>query len=224
MKKLITFCLWGDNPKYYIGAIKNAELAPKIYPEWTCRFYVGNTIGDDIITELGKLGAEVLIHVTPGDWRGMFWRFEPASEDDVDAFISRDCDSRLNEREAAAVKEWMDGPHLVHSMGDHLFHFNPSQALMGGMFGMKKYACPNMIELINQFKDRYPDAWQCDQDFLRDYIWPIVRYKVLAHSDFHPRCQPFPIKRNGLEFIGEIFDENDQPNLEHREILRKLIG
>ena len=38
MKKIIAFSLWGDQPKYTVGAIKNADLAKEIYPDWTCRF------------------------------------------------------------------------------------------------------------------------------------------------------------------------------------------
>ncbi len=34
MNKVISFSLWGDNPKYTIGAIKNAELSKTIYPDW----------------------------------------------------------------------------------------------------------------------------------------------------------------------------------------------
>ena len=41
--KIISFCLWGDLPKYNVGAIRNAELAQKIYPDWICRFHIANT-------------------------------------------------------------------------------------------------------------------------------------------------------------------------------------
>jgi len=34
MKKIISFSLWGDNPVYTQGAIRNAELAKEIYPDW----------------------------------------------------------------------------------------------------------------------------------------------------------------------------------------------
>ena len=41
MKKIISFCLWGDDPKYTKGAIENADIATELYPSWTCRYYVG---------------------------------------------------------------------------------------------------------------------------------------------------------------------------------------
>ncbi len=36
MKRVISYSLWGDNPKYTIGAIKNAELALTYYPDFEC--------------------------------------------------------------------------------------------------------------------------------------------------------------------------------------------
>lgn len=41
IKKIIAFSLWGDNPKYTVGAIKNAKLTSEIYPGWISRFYCG---------------------------------------------------------------------------------------------------------------------------------------------------------------------------------------
>lgn len=209
-KKLITFSLWGDDPKYCVGAIRNAELTRRFYSGWLPRFYIGTSVPEEIIKELRQHTDQIILMDQPGDWRDMFLRFHPASEDDVEIFISRDCDSRLSEREAAAVQEWIDSPRLVHSMGDHPHHFNPSRALMGGMFGMKQHACPEMTKLIDKFIMEYPDAWQCDQSFLKDIIWSRIQHKVLAHSDIHPGCQRFSITRKDKEFIGAIIGPNEE--------------
>ncbi len=80
MKKVVSFSLWGKQPKYLIGALRNAELCPRIYPGWVARFYVGASVPLDILHRLSLLGAEVIRMNEPGDWRGMFWRFEAASE------------------------------------------------------------------------------------------------------------------------------------------------
>ncbi len=231
MKKVIAFSLWGDNPKYCVGAVKNAELAAIHYPDWICRFYIGTIseplanvpigglFGKTIFLLKGMENVEVVFLDQPANWQGMFWRFAPASEDDVDVFISRDCDSRLSAREAAAVNEWLQGPRLVHSMADHPYHFHPKAGLMGGMFGMKKHACPQMKDLIAQFKAKYPNAWQCDQDFLRDYIFPLVANKIHPTSDLHIGCNRFPLPREGGEFVGEIIGPSEEIlHPEHREI------
>lgn len=232
MKKVITFSLWGEDAKYCTGALRNAELAPEIYPGWTCRFYLsGQKPEYNSDTPIGVMSntvrylmqmdhVEIVTADEPPNWRGMFWRFRPASEDDVDVFISRDCDSRLSLREAQAVEEWLASPQLVHSMGDHPYHFNPSQALMGGMFGMKRYACPEMRKIIDLFLSQYPDAWQCDQSFLKDHIWPIVQHKVMAHSDMHAGCNPFPSDRHDKDFVGAVIGPNDERlHPEHHKVL-----
>jgi protein O-GlcNAc transferase len=111
MKKIISFCLWGDNPKYTIGAIENAKLAKTIYPDWTCRFYVGNSTPDEIWDKLYDMDNTEMINMEiDGDWSGMFWRFYPASENDVDVFIVRDTDSRLSKEKK---KPLMNGYHQI---------------------------------------------------------------------------------------------------------------
>ena len=57
MKKLITFSLYGQQPKYSYGTICNVEIAKTIYPDWICRIYYGNSVSNEIIDKLKKLSA-----------------------------------------------------------------------------------------------------------------------------------------------------------------------
>ncbi len=36
MAKIISLSVWGSKPQYSVGAIKNIELAEKIFPDWKC--------------------------------------------------------------------------------------------------------------------------------------------------------------------------------------------
>ena len=233
-QKLITFSLWGENPLYHIGAIRNAELASRIYPGWTCRFYIGSSVPFSVTEELtqgtkhwaryteidGKLEPmcggsfdpielEIYHMAEPGDWTSMFWRFWPASEDDVDVFISRDCDSRLSEREAAAVDEWMQGPKLIHVMRDHPDHSAP---MMGGLWGAKRDALPNLKDQIQKYTRG--DFWQVDQNFLREIVWPANYHKVFAHDNWNrflvAKTMMFPRPRDGNEFVGAIIGAHEE--------------
>jgi hypothetical protein len=136
-KKIISYSLWGNLPIYTIGAIRNAELAKEIYPDWICRFYIGDDVSDDIVSQLDDFdNTEVIImEHKENDWQGMFWRFYAVNaNDDVDYVIFRDTDSRLSVREREAVKEWMDSGKYFHIMRDHPYHNEP---IMGGMWGCK---------------------------------------------------------------------------------------
>lgn len=101
-KRIISFSLWGDNPKYTIGAIKNAELAPTIYLGWTCRFCTA----DDVPPQILSKSRSVKLELAPL-WSGLFWRFYAAGDPEAEAVIVRDTDSRLNWREQVAVAEWL---------------------------------------------------------------------------------------------------------------------
>ena len=205
MKKIISFSLWGDNPTYTQGAIRNAELAKEIYPDWVCRYYIGRSTPQQTIDTLSLFdNTEVIVMDVDGDWTGMFWRFYPAGEQDVDVVIIRDCDSRLNNREKDAVNEWLNSDKGFHIMRDHPYH---TTEILGGMWGSKKGVTPNIKQQIESYIKG--DFWQVDQNFLRDIIYPIVKNNSLVHDEFFEHI-PFPSKREPKRFVGQAFNDKDE--------------
>lgn len=207
MNKVISFSLWGDNPKYTVGAIRNAELAPIIYPNWTCWFYVGNNVPQDILQELEKHNhCKILKKNDQCDWTSMFWRFEAGYADDADVCIFRDTDSRLSMREKYAVDEWLNSSKNVHIMRDHPFHNFP---ILGGMWGIKKDGKYDIKSMLNRFDKK--DNYGIDYDFLANSIYKdsLARDDQLVHDEFFEH-KPFPSTRSaGKEFVGDVFDEYD---------------
>jgi len=219
MKKIIAFSLWGDNPKYTIGAVKNANLTNIIYPGWISRFYCGTSVPDDIIKELKSVeNTEIIIMNETGNWKGMFWRFYPASEEDVDIMLSRDTDSRLNLREKYAVDEWLKSDKDFHIMRDHPYH---STVILGGMWGVRNHLLKDMKNYINDYiKGNY---WQIDQQFLKNKIYPIIRNNTFVHDEYFNYenwKKKFPVNRVGKEFVGEAFTFDDKPNMQHRNLIK----
>src|SRR5690606_6062050 len=98
----LSFSLWGEEPHYTIGAIRNAELAREIYAGWRMLVYHDNTVPKDILAELQQLQVK-LIDMTGSPIYGLFWRFLAADIDDCSHAIFRDTDSRLTLRERKAV-------------------------------------------------------------------------------------------------------------------------
>ena len=205
MKKIISFSLWGKNPVYNTGSIRNAELAKIIYPDWVCRFYYGTSTLNETIEKLKTFDNVELVDMgVEGDWTGMFWRFYPSSEPDVDVVIVRDCDSRLNQREKDAVDEWLISDKGFHIMRDHPAH---GTEILGGMWGSKKNNVNNMKELIDDYiKGNF---WQVDQNFLREKIYPSVKNNSMVHDEYFEH-NPFPTVREYKQFVGQAFDENDK--------------
>jgi len=215
MKKIISFSLWGSNPVYAIGAVRNAELAKEIYPDWICRFYIGKSVPVEIIDSLVKKNnTEVFIMNEAGDWTGMFWRFYPASEPDVEVVISRDTDSRLNLREKAAVDEWLAGDKDFHIMRDHPYH---TTEILGGMWGVRGSLLSNMTSMILDYTKG--DFWQVDQNFLKERVYPLVKTHACVHDEFFEK-RAFPTIRTSKRFVGQAFTgDDDLLHPEHAEML-----
>jgi hypothetical protein len=202
-KKIISFSLWGDNPKYTLGAIKNAKLASTIYSNWICRYYIGLSTPTEIVDELKHMNnTEIVIMNEQGDWNSMFWRFLPIGDNDIDVMLSRDCDSRLSIREKLCVDEFINSDKMFHNMIDHPFH----NGIMGGMWGAKKGVLNNMKELI----DNWPktNQWQTDQSFLNTIVTPIIGDNIFIHDSINKRN--FPIKRKDYEYVGESYNGYDE--------------
>ena len=216
MKKVISFSLWGDNPKYTIGAIKNAELIDTIYPGWIGRFYCGKSVPIDIIEILKTYtNVEVIEMEENGDWSGMFWRFYACEDSDV--MISRDTDSRLNLREKNAVDEWLNSDKDFHIMRDHPYH---NALILGGMWGVRNGILKNIVDLIKNYNKG--DFWQVDQNFLSEQIYPIVVNTSFVHDSYHninPWSKNFSIERINQEFVGDVFDEHNQRHPKYFKLL-----
>jgi len=216
MKKVISFSLWGDNPKYTVGALRNAELAATIYCDWICRFYCGKSVPENITSQLkSHKNVEVVDMDEHGDWTGMFWRFYACEDSDV--MISRDTDSRLSFREKNAVDEWLESNKDFHIMRDHPYH---TTEILGGMWGCRNGVLSNIKNIINEYNKG--NFWQVDQNFLKEKIYPIIKNNSFVHDSFFKVEQDrknFPSERFNKEFVGDVFDENNNRHPEYFKFL-----
>lgn len=194
-KNIIAFSLWGDDPVYTHGAIVNAQMAPNIYPSWQCRFYCDDSVPAPIRNELKRLGSDVRLIEDAGlnDLKTI-WRFLVADDPNVDRFICRDTDSRLNSQEAVAVDAWIKSGKPFHMMRDHIYHM---EVMLAGLWGGVTGLLPNVRELANTALGYSRNRWN-DQEFLRDVIWPMIRNRACVHDsvyqfrgagDFPPHCR-----------------------------------
>ena len=223
MTKVISFCLWGNDPKYVQGAIRNAEIAEKLFPDWECWFYLPSLPIHPIVAQVSHLSNVkfILEPDSPADWTAMFLRFQPAADPKVEAMISRDCDSRLSMREKVAVDAWMESDRGFHIMRDHPWH---GSSILGGMWGVKNNVLPDMDTLMEEWDQE--NRWQTDQDFLNTIVYPRIAHTCMVHASFFKmerHARDFPVQRNGTEFIGQVFDENEVTVAEHVEALAQAL-
>lgn len=210
---VISFSVFGKDPKYTVGLLKNLELSKIIYPNWIVYIYYNNTVPEEFIEKYKKFDNVVLYDMSNYNIPGMFWRFLPFQE--VERFISRDADSRLSMREKLAVDEWIHSDKTLHIMRDHPHH---DVCIFGGMFGLKIDQNFILEYKINEWiidKDKSLFNRMGDVYFLRDVVYSnyVDKGDVLAHDSVYtnkyPFSKPFPTPMVDYRFVGEIYHPDD---------------
>lgn len=200
---VIAFSLWGNDIRFITGALANIELARKHYPGFQCWIYCATDVSLENREVLANHGFHVITrNAIFGIHDGLFWRFEPASNPDVGVFLSRDLDSRINPREAAAVNEWLATGKRLHTMRDHYEHIVP---ILGGMWG-----CLAAWDEFGRLLRKWTKIGRMgyDQDFLKEIIWPLVRdHDAVAHdlytTDTEVSTPNGPFTYKPIEFFGQ---------------------
>lgn len=199
--KVISFSIWGSNVKFLVGAVNNIKAAKLYYPSWKCRIYCANNIPAEWRRDLFAEGFDVHMRsATHGLHDGLFWRFEAAFDPKVETFLSRDLDSVVNPREAAAVNAWLETGKRLHTMRDHYEHIMP---IMGGMWGCHHW--PELEQLLASWKQI--GNMGDDQIFLKERVWPLVREKDCIAHDLYTEDTPVTTPRGlfvykPVEFFG----------------------
>jgi len=176
---VLSFSLYGADPLYCRGAVRNAELAPRIYPGWVVRFAVDDCVPLQVLDQLRSLGCEIVVmQKSLGPEYGKFWRYLVAADPSIERFTCRDADSRLNVREKAAVDEWIASGEPFHVMRDSFFHRR--KRMMGGMWGGVGGALPDIAERIDAW-GRY-ERWGDSDGFMSEIVWPLVADRCICHD------------------------------------------
>lgn len=202
-QSVISFTLWGADPRYLRGALQNVLAARDLYKGWVCRFYADDSVDALFLEVLAAEGAEVLLESGADERVRLSRRFLVASDPAVGRFLVRDCDSVVSAREAAAVNEWVKSKLPFHVMRDWYTHTDP---MLAGMWGGLAGAFPDFEGALKSFRDKTLPSVTWDQLFLRERVWPAIRDQAMIHD----RCfnsynaRPFPTGTPpGREHVGQ---------------------
>lgn len=185
-QNVISFSLWGGNPRYLRGALRNVLLAPDFYSGWVVRINVDDSVPKEFIKLVSELGAQVVVQPRTLSIREkLCWRFQVANDPLVGYFLVRDADSVFSVREVNAVSEWLASDRFFHVMRDWWTH---TDLMLAGMWGGVSGVLPNLSEMLTSYVSDSVETPNIDQWFLRDKVWAYVRSSCMMHD----RCFNLP--------------------------------
>jgi len=230
-QKIVSFTFFKQNitsksdgvRQYFAGISANLLLMSELYPGFVMRLYYD--VDSDTELELNRLKANTPnLDLCPADNNPrlgnmarlypLIWRFLPSLDPQVSLFLSRDLDSRLSAREAAAVNQFLRSDRMVHVMRDNPNH---SASMMGGMWGARldpttrqqfKSSFRRMFKDGLSYAARASGGW--DQAVLKRYVWPWAKKTLMSHDSYtcnqFSGTRAFPTQRlKGVgNYVGSI--------------------
>ncbi|MEX0371374.1 MAG: hypothetical protein AB3N09_12140 [Tateyamaria sp.] len=222
-RNVISFSLFGRDPSYRLGAVRNAIVARHLYPGWTPRFYVDSSVPQETLAQLRAEGAQIRMAPKLDAARyGLFWRFLVEDDPDVDIYLVRDADSILNIRERMAVEDWLTSGKPYHVMRDHPLH---SELILAGMWGAHRGNLSGMGRRILNHVDQNRavlNSRMADQRFLGKVLWSEIRRDALVHDAWFsfgtarafPKGADLPWPRHvGMNEVAGLARRDAQPEL-----------
>jgi len=226
--------LYGNDPRYTIGALRNAQRLPVVFPGWKLRFYYRD--GDvlrHLLVKLAELGAELrdVTEISEASALApMLWRISVLDDPFVDVVLFRDADSRLTDRDAATVNAWLltHGRPAFHCIRDHPSHAQFS--VNGGLWGARRRRLLELVgglpvtPLLANFGDQYMD----DMRFLDEHIWTplstLSQHEIYCHDSVScsrwPGAYPLTTPRRWPgEHVGQVFDAWTRPRQDDVDLL-----
>ena len=222
-RDVISFSLWGAQPRYLWGALDNLLAARSLFPGWQVRVYLDETVPAAWHASFTELNADLELQPSGQTLRQrLCWRFHVANDPAVRRFLVRDIDSVLNPRDQAAVMSWLASGKRFHVMRDWWTH---TDLMLAGMWGGTAGVLPHIGALLDQYRPRAMETPNVDQWFLRDRVWPLLRDDCLVHDRcFHPPgSTPWPVPApSGNMHVGQ--NEHTARQAAQRERLQPWLS
>lgn len=198
-QNLISFSLFGHRSEYIETAVINAQIVAKIYPNWACRFYIDDSVPNEVIARLSNAHSQV-IKVTPDQAKlpGTMWRFLAMDDENAGYILFRDVDSVISHREASTVKEWIESQKCFHTIRDSGSH---TELILAGLWGAKAGSIPNIFQLMKDYLQKNTKITRhTDQYFLRESVWQYVRQDLYSSDRLFGFMNAHPITDVGFDY------------------------
>jgi hypothetical protein len=91
---VFSFCIYGNDLKYYYGLRENIKIIQKYFPSFLIYIYVGKQHNSKFIKKLITNEPNIKVHYTHKNGVvNMIYRHKPIVNNKIKLYFARDCDS-----------------------------------------------------------------------------------------------------------------------------------
>jgi|LauGreDrversion4_1035100.scaffolds.fasta_scaffold01433_6 hypothetical protein len=184
MKRCFSFCIYGTDPKYYLGLQENVRLIDAFFPDFDILVYRGATRRDDLLLSNSRVQW---IDTEQDGVKNMMHRYKPILEYDV-VFV-RDVDSEIHARDRWCIHDFLNQSTAgVQVIRDHYWH---KSRITGGLTAFFMSRLPLEVAasvrealqrvLLEQETTEY--VYGSDENQLNAHLWSCVKDWVLVYSN-----------------------------------------
>jgi hypothetical protein len=209
-KKVISFSLFGDNDLYCLGILENIDIINEKLVDWYVYVYYSN-IPQSILNSIKGKKNTVIIECTlkRHNFEGLFWRFYPFEDNNVDLFLSRDADSRITDREIVLINKFIKSNKICHIIRDNPAH---NIFMLGGTFGIKSKLFQKHIKKkfsIDSFIEKYAKEHKGpDQTFLCNEVYPLIKNNSIVHISYESLRMSYSdtLIEKSEDYVGKVIE------------------
>lgn len=195
---------------YTEGLIQNCQMIRERFPDAIIYAYLANDVHESFVTRLQTFNNVNIVHVSRKEGTfNSFDRFLAIDDKDVDIMFARDTDSRVHERDACCIEDFIRDNKALHVIRDSKHHWS---RMMAGMFGIRKSEFPYLMkDLIADWQTNNTDTrYFCDQHFLNSTIYKLLNHSMLVHDRYNifkdEYLTPFRFPIVEHRFIGQAHE------------------
>lgn len=181
-KRIFTFCVYGTQPKYCQGMVRNLEYITTHFPEFEVWIDIGADVPASYKATYSSFPRVRLFEHAIANGRLMSYRFFHIDDPDVELMLVRDADSRIGPRDIWCIQQFLASDKKIFTIRDHIYHGMP---IMGGQWGMRKIPGFNMrTAYVTFYKGSVPSAaYSSDQNFIAQAVYrPFISHFIAYTS------------------------------------------
>lgn len=224
---IFSFCIYGNDNKYYYGLKENVKLINMYYPEHSIYIYCGKTINNEYINNIKNTYKNVYLFETNQDGAAnMLYRYKPIVMTEASTVIIRDADSEINERDRHCINDFIaceNNLYYCQTIRDHYWH---KSKITGGLTHFKNINNSfeiiknvllnifNKIETMTSDETNIAYIYGVDESTLNEQIYPLIKNNILVYTNIcayeGEHYKNIDFINDGTNFCGNVVEYKDE--------------